>query len=57
MRVCVHIYVCVCIYVHGPPDQMHAADVDAAQGMLQTGDEPEFLEADSFLAAPQSGAQ
>jgi hypothetical protein len=36
---------------------MHAADVDAAQGMLQTGDEPEFLEADSFLAAPQSGAQ
>jgi len=25
--------------------------------MLQTGDEPEFLEADSFLAAPQPGAQ
>ena len=31
--------------------------MDAAQGMLQTGDAPEFLEADSFLAAPQPGAQ
>jgi hypothetical protein len=56
MCVCTYICKCVCICTW-PPDQSHAADLDAAQGMLQTGDEPEFLEADSFLAAPQSGAQ